>query len=82
MKNKKTLFLFSFAVLLILVLLADPSFAQCSMCQKIATDGANTKTAGAALNHGILYLLSLPYFMLAFIFRKQILAFYRQLRSK
>lgn len=82
MKNRKIILLISFAVIILLLLAADLSFAQCSMCQKIATDGSNTKTAGKALNSGILYLLAAPYCMLAFIFRKQLASFFRQLRSK
>jgi membrane glycosyltransferase len=66
----------------ILFLLADASYAQCSMCQKIATDGANSKMVAASLNHGILYLLALPYCMLAFIFRKQIIGFMRGFLAK
>jgi hypothetical protein len=52
------------------------------MCQKIATDGANSKAVATSLNHGIIYLLALPYCMLAFIFRKQIIDFMRGLRTK
>ncbi len=67
----------------LLILLADDSFAQCSMCRKIATDGTNEKTVDAAsLNSGILYLLALPYFLIAFFFRKQIYGFVSTLRVK
>ncbi|TAL58135.1 MAG: hypothetical protein EPN85_12350 [Bacteroidetes bacterium] len=64
------------------IFLADDSIAQCSMCRKIATDGANSKAVGVALNSGILYLLALPYFLIAFFFRKQIFSFMRTLRVK
>ena len=70
------------ALIFVALLLVDVSFAQCSMCQKIATDGANSKTVAASLNHGIIYLLALPYLMVAFIFRKQIIGFMRGLRTK
>ncbi len=79
----KTNYLFAAAILLfVVILMADTSLAQCSMCQKIATDGANSKTVATSLNHGILYLLALPYCMIAFIFRKQIAGFMRGLRAK
>ena len=71
--------LFSLFVIALLIFLADDSIAQCSMCRKIATDGANSKVAGASLNHGILYLLAMPYLLLAFFFRKQIFDFMRGL---
>ena len=74
--NWKYLFV-SLCVVALVTILADDSIAQCSMCRKIASDGVNSKTAGATLNHGILYLLALPYVLLMFFFRKQILDFMR-----
>jgi len=65
-----------------IIFLTDDSIAQCSMCRKIATDGTNSKAIGASLNHGILYLLALPYFLIAFFFRKQIFDFMRGLHTK
>ena len=82
MKFKPSYILITLLCILFLFLLADSSFAQCSMCQKIATDGANTKLVAKSLNHGILYLLAMPYCMLAFIFRKQIIGFMRGLIAK
>ena len=82
MKFKPSYLLIALLCISFLFLLSDNTFAQCSMCQKIATDGANTKTVAASLNHGILYLLALPYCMLAFIFRKQIIGFMRGLMAK
>lgn len=69
-------------LLALVILFADDSMAQCSMCRKIASDGANAKSAGNSLNSGILYLLALPYFLIAFFFRKHILGFVRTLRVK
>jgi membrane glycosyltransferase len=82
MKFKSKYFLFLLAVVVLMIFLADTSFAQCSMCRKIATDGANSKAVGASLNKGILYLLAMPYCLLAFFFRKQIAGFMRTLRPK
>ena len=82
MKLKTSHILFILVCLVFLFLLADTSFAQCSMCRKIATDGANSKAVGTGLNKGILYLMTIPYVALGFIFRKQIGTFIKQFRSK
>ena len=68
-----------FFILALVIIFADDSIAQCSMCRKIATDGNNTKTVGASLNMGILYLLAIPYVLVGFFFRKQIFNFVRGL---
>jgi len=73
-------FLATLAVIVLTIFLADDSIAQCSMCRKIATDGANTKAVGTNLNKGILYLMAMPYFLVAFFFRKKIFGFVRSLR--
>ena len=78
MKIKTSHILFFFAIIMLVVFIADSSFAQCSMCRKIATDGASTKAAGNTLNKGILYLLALPYFLMGFFFRKQITGFVKR----
>jgi len=72
-----SLFIFAF-----MLLLGNSSFGQCSMCRKIATDGANSNEVANSLNFGIIYLLALPYTLLFFFFRKQIFAFFRSLLSK
>ncbi len=80
-KFKYKYFILTLCVIALVLFLADDSIAQCSMCRKIATDGANSKAVGKSLNHGILYLLAMPYCLLAFFFRKQIFGFMRGLRS-
>ncbi|MBI3500914.1 MAG: hypothetical protein HY063_03885 [Bacteroidetes bacterium] len=75
MKFKWTYLLIILGIIVLVVILADDSIAQCSMCRKIATDGANTGTVGKKLNTGILYLLAMPYLLLGFFFRKQIVDF-------
>ena len=82
MKSKGTYVFITLCVIAIVLFLADDSIAQCSMCRKIATDGANSKVVAASLNKGILYLLAMPYCLLAFFFRKQILGFARSLVAK
>jgi membrane glycosyltransferase len=81
-KIKSKYFLLSLALIALVIFFAADSFAQCSMCRKIATDGANSKAVGTSLNKGILYLLAMPYCLLAFFFRKQIVGFTRTLRIK
>ncbi len=73
---------FAIGLVLFFLVLANPSFAQCSMCRKIASDGNGKREVGNNINYAIMYLMTIPYFALAFIFRKQLVTFYRQLRSK
>jgi hypothetical protein len=82
MKIKSTYFLFTLCIIALVIFMANDSIAQCSMCRKIATDGANSKAVAGSLNRGILYLLAMPYCLLAFFFRKQIFGFVRGLRAK
>lgn len=51
--------------ILILLLCADISFAQCSMCRAVLNSGENI-TVAKAVNDGIVYLMVIPY-MLVFI---------------
>lgn len=55
-------------LLTILVLLCGALMAQCPMC-KIAAESnlENGGTAGKGLNNGILYMLTLPYILIATI---------------
>lgn len=64
MKHSKILLGFLFVVAFILV--ANTTFAQCSMCQ--ATIESNLKAGGktgSGLNSGIMYLLAAPYLVVA-----------------
>jgi len=79
--NGKYVF-FTLLVIIIMIILSNDSMAQCSMCRKIATDGANSKATGASLNSGILYLLATPYLLIAFFFRKQLFDFIRGILKK
>jgi hypothetical protein len=62
---------FVFLALIILAFVAIPSmesFAQCPMCRAAAeTNLAQGGTEGKGLNTGILYMLSLPYLLIATI---------------
>ena len=57
-----------FIILLIVLLVQDYSFAQCPMCRMTAESNMqHGGTAGAGLNVGILYMLSLPYLLVGMI---------------
>jgi hypothetical protein len=74
-------------LLLILILLflaqADLS-AQCAMCKQAAESSmrSNPNSMARSLNSGILYLMAVPYLLIAFIFRKQIAQLWRRLFRK
>jgi len=57
---------------------ASTIFAQgCSQCKLLAKQGTEVDEAsfGSNINSGILYLMIIPYLLLLFLFRKQILGF-------
>ena len=57
--------------------------AQCAMCKASVESSQGQKNSVAAnLNTGILYLMAVPYLLIAFIFRKQIVSLWRSLRGK
>ncbi len=62
----------SLAFLAILTLDAE---AQCVMCKAVAEDSAEDGSLGRGLNSGILYLMGIPYAIMAFfawfVFRKR-----------
>ena len=61
----------SFLVLVVVILMIFPtveSIAQCPMCRAAAeTNLAQGGTEGMGLNKGILYMLSIPYLLIATI---------------
>jgi len=60
MKMKKIILLFALAVMMV----SSQVQAQCAMCKRVAETDAESKqkqSAGRSLNHGILYMLSIPY---------------------
>ena len=61
-------------VVVLLVVCADQSFAQCAMCRANAESSLKNNSGSIAkgLNSGILYLMGIPYLLLAFIFRNQL----------
>jgi hypothetical protein len=75
--------------ILILIVLAVYSTAgsvmgQCAMCKQAASSSLDKDPTSLAknLNTGILYLMAVPYILIAFIFRKQLVSLYRNWRGK
>ena len=68
--NKKIIILI---VVFILISNCDLS-AQCAMCKAAAESSlkSDSRAIARGLNSGILYLMTIPYILLAFIFRSQI----------
>lgn len=56
---------------------------QCAMCKQAASSSLDNDPTSLAknLNTGILYLMAVPYILIAFIFRKQIVALWRSWRG-
>ena len=52
--------------LTVLVLFALDAHAQCVMCKAVAEDSAEDGSLGRGLNAGILYLMGVPYAIMAF----------------
>ena len=70
-------------VLLALVLLPNITEAQCAMCKASveSSQGQKNSVAGG-INQGIIYLMLIPYALMAFIFRKQIATVWKLIRGK
>lgn len=70
-------------VIAVLIVLPNVAEAQCAMCKaavQSSMDQPNSVARG--INKGILYLMAVPYLLLAFIFRKQIVSLWRTMRGK
>ena len=78
--KKYSLIIFVFICLSLLSFDLD---AQCAMCKEVVNSSQdNPNSIAKNLNTGILYLMAVPYLMIAFIFRKQIKSLHRTLRGK
>lgn len=77
--KKRIIFLFALSILFI----AEVT-AQCAICKQAAasTLDSDPNSIAKGLNTGILYLLTLPYILIAFIFRKQIVSLWKSWRGK
>lgn len=66
-----------------LLLFPDLTEAQCAMCKAaVESSQGQANSVAGGINKGILYLMVVPYFLLAFIFRKQLAALWRNIRGK
>ncbi len=74
---------FILAIVLLLLLLPQLSEAQCAMCKATveSSQGQKNSVAGG-INQGIIYLMLVPYVLMAFIFRKQIATVWKLIRGK
>ena len=62
-------------MMLATIAVATDFHAQCVMCKAVAEDSAADGSLGRGLNSGILYLMAVPYVLMAFfawvVFRKR-----------
>lgn len=70
-------------ILIVLFLMPNILEAQCAMCKASleSSQGQKNSVAGG-INQGIIYLMIVPYVLLAFIFRKQIATVWKLFRGK
>jgi hypothetical protein len=74
---------FILLILVALVLLPNITEAQCAMCKaSVETSQGQKNSVAGGINQGILYLMAVPYLLLAFIFRKQLITVWRVIRKK
>lgn len=72
-------------LLLVALLVTDLIWGQgCSQCRLMAEQDAELGGGedGNNINTGILYLMAVPYLLLMFLFRKQILGFFKGMAKK
>lgn len=78
---------FNKRIIVLIVLLFFLCFnaeAQCAICKQSAASTLDNDPNSVAkgLNSGILYLLALPYILVAIVFRKQLMALWKSWRGK
>ena len=76
MKLKVTLLLFSF------IIIGNRLFSQgCSQCKLMAeqSNEMDETAFGTNINSGILYLMIIPYLLILFLFRKQLVGLFKKL---
>lgn len=55
----------------------------CAMCKaSVESSQGQANSVAGGINKGILYLMAIPYLLLAFIFRKQLIALWKSWRGK
>jgi hypothetical protein len=73
-------------VLVVLLFLVGDAAAQCAMCKAVVTSNeggtfGGEQAIGKGLNRGILFLLAIPYLLIFAVFRKKIVAFFKEFAS-
>ena len=63
MPNKRALFIYLFIFLIIVI---EETYSQCSMCRAVLQSEEGQATA-KGINNGILYLMAIPYLLVAFV---------------
>ena len=83
MLNKKTKY-FTFLIIAFILFSGIDMEAQCAMCKQAAESSlkSNPTSMARSLNSGILYLMAVPYLLMAFIFRKHIAQLWRKFFPK
>ncbi|MFB6306461.1 MAG: hypothetical protein ABEH43_05650 [Flavobacteriales bacterium] len=81
MKLKKFFTTITFIFILFIIITGDLN-AQCALCKAVAENSTTSTNGTNGLNAGILYIMSMPYLLMALItlfYRKKILHFLKQL---
>lgn len=80
----KIYFKYLFCVFILFFVFQNNLEAQCSMCKQAAesTMKNNPNSLARSLNSGILYLMAVPYLLIAFIFRKQLFQLWKKFVTK
>ena len=81
-KNKKHLVSFTI-IIFIMIVFSDFAAAQCAMCKaSVESSQGQANSVAGGINKGILYLMAIPYLLLMFIFRKQLVSLWKNMRGK
>jgi hypothetical protein len=78
-------YLLIFSLFLLMAVIAPSELsAQCAMCKQAAETSMKNDPSSMArsLNKGILYLMAVPYIMIAFIFRKQLYQLWKKMSAR
>lgn len=67
-----------------LILIGNEMFSQCAMCKAAAESDLenNPNSVAKGINDGILFLMLIPYILMAFFFRKEIIGFLKGKRNE
>lgn len=74
-------------IVFIILVISQDVFGQCSQCKLLAEQSATGDdeilgTKGSTLNTAILYIMAVPYIILIFLFRKQIVRLFKYFKAQ